>query len=74
MIRAEKNPVIVKEDIPDIYPDLVNITSVFNPGGIKIEDKYILLLRVQNRGRRTFTIKAESNNGIDFIVNRHLTN
>jgi len=66
--RNIKNPVITRTDIPDIYPDLIDVSSVFNPGAIKFNNRYILLLRVQNRGRETFIVKAESNNGVDFKV------
>ncbi len=69
MIRfAKKNPVVVKEDIPAINKELTDVTSVFNPGAIKIDDSYHLMLRVQNRGRRTFFIMASSKNGYDFEV------
>ncbi|MEJ2616141.1 MAG: glycoside hydrolase family 130 protein [Ignavibacteriaceae bacterium] len=70
--RHNKNPIIKRNDIPDIYPELVDITSVFNPGAVKFNDKYILLLRVQNRGRETFIVKAESSNGIDFKVDKKI--
>ena len=66
--RFSKNPVVVRTDIPDVEPHLVDVSSVFNPGAVKFNDKYILLLRVQNRGRETFIVKAESKNGIDFEV------
>lgn len=69
MIRfAKKNPVVVKEEIPEINKQLTDVTSVFNPGAIKIDDTYHLMLRVQNRGRRTFFIMAKSKNGYDFEV------
>lgn len=68
MIRNENNPIVVKEDIPNIGVELTDVTSVFNPGAIKIDDKYFMMLRVQNRGRRTFFIMAESDNGIDWNV------
>ncbi|MBI9072587.1 MAG: glycoside hydrolase family 130 protein [Melioribacteraceae bacterium] len=69
MIRFEKkNPVVIKEDIPDIGVKLRDVTSVFNPGAIKVDDTYYLMLRVQNRGRRTFFIMAQSKNGYDFEV------
>lgn len=66
--RSKKNPIISRSDVPDIFPHLVDVSSVFNPGAIKFNDKYILLLRVQNRGRETFIVKAESHNGEDFTV------
>jgi predicted GH43/DUF377 family glycosyl hydrolase len=66
--RYIKNPILSRKNIPDIFPHLVDVSSVFNPGAIKYNNKYILVLRVQNRGRETFLVKAESNNGIDFNV------
>ena len=72
--RYINNPIIKRTDIPDIHPDLVDVSSVFNPGAVKFMDKYILLLRVQNRGRETFIVKAESSNGIDFKVDNKIVN
>jgi beta-1,4-mannooligosaccharide/beta-1,4-mannosyl-N-acetylglucosamine phosphorylase len=66
--RSLKNPIITRTDIPAISPSLVDVSSVFNPGAVRINDKYILLLRVQNRGRETFLLKAVSDNGEDFII------
>jgi beta-1,4-mannooligosaccharide/beta-1,4-mannosyl-N-acetylglucosamine phosphorylase len=68
MKRHPKSPILTRTDIPDIYPQLVDATSVFNPGAIKFEDKYLLMLRVQSRSRETFMVMAESNDGIDFNV------
>ncbi|MFZ0455135.1 MAG: glycoside hydrolase family 130 protein [Ignavibacteriaceae bacterium] len=70
--RNLKNPIITRTDIPEIYPELVDVSSVFNPGAIKYNDKYILLLRVQNRGRETFIVKAESSDGINFKVDNRI--
>lgn len=70
--RNSKNPVVTRTDVPDIHPHLVDVSSVFNPGAIKFNGKYILLLRVQNRGRETFIVKAESDNGIDFKVDNKI--
>ncbi len=68
LVRNEKNPVVTRKDVPNIYPNVVDVSSVFNPGAIKFNGKYILLLRVQNRGRETFIMQAESDNGVDFKV------
>jgi beta-1,4-mannooligosaccharide/beta-1,4-mannosyl-N-acetylglucosamine phosphorylase len=70
--RNSKNPIITRTDIPDIHPNIVDATSVFNPGAVKYNNKYILLLRVQNRGRETFIVKAESDNGTDFKVDNKI--
>jgi beta-1,4-mannooligosaccharide/beta-1,4-mannosyl-N-acetylglucosamine phosphorylase len=72
MNRHAKNPILTRIDIPDIYPNMIDATSVFNPGAIKFNDKYILILRVQNRGRETFLMKAVSHNGIDFLADNKL--
>ena len=74
MIRSKNNPIVVNGDIPAIEPSLIDVTSVFNPGAIKFEDKYLLMLRVQNRGRRTFFVMAESENGVDFKVEDRVVN
>ena len=68
MRRYLQNPIITRADIPDINPHLIDVTSVFNPGAIKYGDKYLLMLRVQNRGRETFSVMAESNDGIHFKI------
>jgi beta-1,4-mannooligosaccharide/beta-1,4-mannosyl-N-acetylglucosamine phosphorylase len=68
MKRHAKSPILTRKDIPDIAPQLIDATSVFNPGAIKFGDKYLLMLRVQSRSRETFMVMAESNNGIDFTV------
>ncbi|MDE3057777.1 MAG: glycoside hydrolase family 130 protein [Bacteroidota bacterium] len=68
LIRSSKNPIVTRSEIPSIAPSLVDVSSVFNPGAAMLDGKYILLLRVQNRGRETYLLKAESSNGVDFIV------
>jgi beta-1,4-mannooligosaccharide/beta-1,4-mannosyl-N-acetylglucosamine phosphorylase len=68
MQRSSKNPILTRKDIPSIPPHLIDVTSVFNPGAVKIDDKYLLMLRVQSRSRETFFVMANSRNGIDFSV------
>lgn len=68
MQRYNDNPIIKRQDIPEIKPHLIDVSSVFNPGAIKYQDKYILILRVQNRGRETYFVKATSNDGFNFNV------
>ena len=70
MKRHQNNPIISRDMIPDIYPELVDVTSVFNPGAIKFEEEIKLMLRVQNRGRETFFVMASSKNGYDFEVEK----
>jgi beta-1,4-mannooligosaccharide/beta-1,4-mannosyl-N-acetylglucosamine phosphorylase len=68
MLRYKNNPVVKNSDIPNIKPNLIDATSVFNPGAIKFGNKYLLMLRVQNRGRRTFFVMAESEDGLKYNV------
>jgi beta-1,4-mannooligosaccharide/beta-1,4-mannosyl-N-acetylglucosamine phosphorylase len=39
-------------------PEIVDPTSVFNPGAVLKDDTTLLLLRVQTRGRRTYLVPA----------------
>jgi len=70
MERYPFNPVLTRKDIPVIPPDLVDVSSVFNPGAVRFEENYLLLLRVQNRGRRTFFMTARSSDGVKFRVDK----
>lgn len=69
MKRYKNNPLITRDSLASENPELKNISSVFNPGAVKFNDKYLLLLRVQNRGRRTFIIPAISEDGLNFAIN-----
>jgi beta-1,4-mannooligosaccharide/beta-1,4-mannosyl-N-acetylglucosamine phosphorylase len=68
MKRHPNNPIITRQQIPNIIPDLVDVSSVFNPGAIRHGNEYVLLLRVQNRGRRTFILVARSRDGVNFEI------
>jgi len=66
--RYSGNPLITRRDISLSGTHLTDVSSVFNPGGILFNGKIILLLRVQNRGRETFLVKAESSDGKSFQI------
>jgi predicted GH43/DUF377 family glycosyl hydrolase len=68
LIRSKENPIITREKIPDKDPALKDVSSVFNPGAVRFNDSFLLLLRVQNRGRETYILVAESPNGVRFKV------
>ncbi len=68
LVKYEQNPIITRKNIPVVNPHLRDVSSVFNPGAIKFNDKYLLILRVQSRGRETFLMKAVSDNGANFEV------
>ena len=57
--RRFDGPLLTRTSIPDVPPELVDATSVFNPGACRLEDgRPLLLLRVQTRGRRTVFMRA----------------
>ena len=70
--RFHKNPIFTRKDLRDIPPQIVDATSVFNPGAIKFGNRYLLMLRVQTRGRETFLVMAESSDGMDFVAHTKL--
>lgn len=72
MERYKNNPILTRNDIPQIPPHLMDVSSVFNPGAIRFDDKLLLMLRVQNRGRETFLLMAESDDGVHFDVSNQI--
>ncbi len=68
MRRSAVNPILTRLDIPDLPPHIVDVSSVFNPGAIRVDGRYVLLLRVQTRGRETVLMVAESEDGERFSV------
>ncbi len=68
LTRAPQNPILTRRDIPDVTPVLRDVSAVFNPGAIHFRDAYRLMLRVQSRGRESFLLLAESDDGVAFRV------
>jgi len=68
LTRSPESPILTRVDIPDIPPEIIDATSVFNPGAVLHEGRYLLMLRVQTRGRETFFMTAESGDGTHFEV------
>lgn len=66
--RSSRNPILTRRDLPDMPPHVVDATAVFNPGAVKYGDKYLLMLRVQTRGRETLLVMAQSDDGVEFAV------
>ncbi|MEZ4648353.1 MAG: glycoside hydrolase family 130 protein [Candidatus Eisenbacteria bacterium] len=69
--RHSRNPILTRADIPRIDSYIDDVTSVFNPGAVRLDagsrvDR--LLLRVQTRGRETVLLVAESPDGESFAV------
>ncbi len=66
--RCCENPLLTRADLPDLPPQLVDASSVFNPGAIRHAGKTWLMLRVQSRARETFLMMAHSDDGRCFDV------
>ena len=62
MKKYNKNPIITKSDVP------FKVNSIFNPGAVKFNDKYLLVCRVEMPNGRSSLVLAESDNGYDFKV------
>ncbi len=72
-----ENPILTRDHIPlnwrfDFNPDTnpffmerIGFNATFNAGAIKIDDKYLLAVRVEGNDRKSFFAIAESPNGID---------
>jgi beta-1,2-mannobiose phosphorylase / 1,2-beta-oligomannan phosphorylase len=60
--RHEGNPILKKEDVP------FKVNSIFNPGAVKIDGKYILLCRVEMPVGRSSFVLASSDDGISLKV------
>lgn len=72
MKRYPNNPILSRQDIPNLGRHLCDVSSVFNPGAVSLNGETILLLRVQNRGRETFLMVARSRNGVRFDISREV--
>jgi len=55
-LDAERNPFLLER---------MGINAVFNPGAIMIDDRFLLVARVEGADRKSFFAVAESENGID---------
>jgi len=64
VIRYAENPIITVDDLP------ISANSVFNPGAIKFEDLYLLLLRVEYHDRISRFHVAKSKDGINFEISK----
>lgn len=63
-LKTQANPILTRSDIPAINQSLTDVSGVFNPGAVRWRGRELLLLRVQDRGRRSYLIPAErSENG-----------
>jgi predicted GH43/DUF377 family glycosyl hydrolase len=59
LTRTQNNPIITRQDIPELRRDLHDVSSVFNPGATRWRGRELLVLRVQTRARTTVLLAAE---------------
>jgi len=62
--RWERNPIIKLEDIP------FRCNAVFNGAAVKFKGKYIILLRVEDLKGHSVVLKAQSDDGYHFSVDK----
>jgi len=55
-LDPESNPYLMER---------MGINSVFNPGAIKVDDKYLLIARVEGKNRKSFFAVAESSHPVE---------
>ena len=60
--RYEKNPILTKDAVP--YP----VVTVHNAGACKYQGRYILLFRSHRLNGRSIIGRAESTDGVSFVV------
>ncbi len=69
VLTAQHTPLYWRYDINETTnPNLMErfgINGVFNAGAIKLDDKYLVIARVEGADRKSFFAVAESSNGID---------
>jgi len=72
ILTAQHTPLFWKYDLnPETNPYLMErfgINAVLNAGAIKLNNKYLLVARVEGLDRKSFFAVAESDNGIDSFV------
>lgn len=62
IIKYSKNPILTKEDVP------FKVNSIFNPGAVKYNDKYLLMCRIEMPNGKSSLVKAVSDDGYNFIL------
>jgi len=66
--RYLDNPIITRRDIPAVSSEWSDVSSVFNPGAVYFQERILLMLRVQNRGRETCFMLGRSSSGSNFNI------
>jgi beta-1,4-mannooligosaccharide/beta-1,4-mannosyl-N-acetylglucosamine phosphorylase len=56
--RHTHSPFLSRDSIPNHYPRFSDLSSVFNPGALRVNGQDLLMLRLQNRARETALLVA----------------
>ncbi|MHB1688994.1 MAG: glycoside hydrolase family 130 protein [Ignavibacteriaceae bacterium] len=64
IMKYEGNPILTVNDVD------FKVNSIFNPGAIKFDGKYLLVCRVEMPNGRSSFVLAKSNDGIKFKVDK----
>ncbi|WP_053980730.1 glycosidase [Marinagarivorans algicola] len=69
VVTAAHAPIIWRYDLDEktnpLLMERIGVNAALNPGAIKFNDKYVLVVRVEGHDRKSFFAVAESDNGID---------
>lgn len=69
VVTAAHAPIIWRYDLDretnPLLLERLGINATLNPGAIKFNDKYVLMVRVEGNDRKSFFAIAESDNGVD---------
>ncbi|MBP5420371.1 MAG: glycosidase [Bacteroidales bacterium] len=75
--KRYRNPIITREHIPltwrndfnentnPLFMERISYNAAFNAGAIKLDGRYLLVVRVEGVDRKSFFAVAESPNGVD---------
>ncbi|WP_394203351.1 glycoside hydrolase family 130 protein [Marinagarivorans algicola] len=69
VVTAAHAPIVWRYDLDEktnpLLMERIGVNAALNPGAIKFNDKYVLVVRVEGHDRKSFFAVAESDNGID---------
>jgi len=60
--KYNNNPILTKDNVP------FKVNSIFNPGAVKVNDRYLLFCRIEMPNGRSSFLNAWSKDGINFKV------
>ncbi len=74
VVTAAHAPIVWRYDLDEktnpLLMERIGVNATLNPGAIKFNGKYALVVRVEGNDRKSFFAVAESDNGIDNFIFR----